>query len=399
MSPCKLPWVQDFPNPFNLVKCVIGLVDDGDDVEEGVGTATKFVPRMGTVENQEVTEGGFHVTAVETHAPGMGMGALLLGVCLAVVYAIYKYCVKRRRRGEAQGGRGGENATTIVINNDDGESVPMTTWGSSGSARMEGAWRPAGAKQPALALPPPPPPPPVRAEAATQTTGAAAAAARGGRAGAPLKSLWAGGDGEGSEISWASCWDDEGRTRDAWGGSTARRGRARGSLSPCGEASVRGGGSGPSAAVGEGETPGERYYNYLMVKERARQHALVTRASHHAGASRRDAIAELEALRQKRQLVVDYPPPATDEEREERARACAEVDERARQHSLVVVATYHAGPPRSSAREELDRLKDAGRLLVEWPPSAESERARAREALDTAYANERGNDLSCDLGV
>jgi len=397
MAACKLPWVQDFPNPFNLVKCVIGLVDGGDGEKESTDVTSKYVPEMGSVANQEVTEGGFHITAIETHAPGMGMGALLLGVGLAIVYAIYKYCVRRRRRGEAQGGRGGENATTIVINNDEGESVPMTTWGSSGAARLEGAWTPAGAKRPAAALVAPPTP--VHVEAATQTAGPAAAAAVAGPSGAPLKSLWAGGDGEGSEISWASCWDDEGRAKDVWGGSAARRGPARASLSPCREVGGRWGRSRTSAAVEEGETPGERYYNYLMVKERARQHALVTRASHHAGASRRDAIAELEALRQKRQLVVDYPPPATDAEREERARACAESDERARQHSLVVIATYHAGPPRSSAREELDRLKEAGRLLVEWPPSVESERARAKEALDTAYANERGNDLSCDMGV
>jgi len=404
MSSCRWdPVTTIFPNPFRIAWCVGEVVFGEGEEESPVQEAAKFVPEMGSVVNQQVEEGGFRL--VENHFQGMGIGAILMAACLAVILAIYCYCTKRRR---SSGGKGGENATTIVINND--EEAPNSPTNTPGACRPA-CWTcpagPAPCQQQQLQMQQlvAPPPTPVGGERERRSPTPSRLPRRSER--------------ESSVTTVASGWSVMGLP-DAWG-TTTREGRCSESRSRGGSSCVtwteseRGWVDGEGTRARErrrqrrrrrarkdeaerkhaGSTPGERYYDYTIAKERARQHALVTRAAYHAGESRWQALKELEELREKRLLMVAYPPPGGDSGAAAEERACVRAveKERARQEGLVHAARYgRKGERRQRAREALDRLKEDGQLLVCWP--GREEEKRAHEALASTYGEEAAEEIA-----
>jgi len=186
---------------------------------------------------------------------------------------------------------------------------------------------------------------------------------------------------------------------EEWGTGTARGVCPEGSCALAGRRARKGRRgrkprrSGRRSESEEEGARGERYYDHLMDRERARQHALVTRAVFHAGVSKLAALHELEQLREKRQLLVDFPPAQGEKERRERREARAFGAERTRQARLADLGLRHQGQQGAAAREELERLRSNGELLVDFLPIEEGERARAKEALASAYGSEKAGEI------
>jgi len=416
MSHCRWRPVKTFfPNPFEIVWCVKEAIGGADDEEESVVPESMAAA---AVENQVVEEGGFRL--VENHFQGMGMGVVLVVLAIVVIYGMYKCCIRcaccSGKGKERKEGDGASGETTVVINNDDGrEAAPMASappaYAYGPAAATAGVWTcPAGPapvaawqQQPtAWQLPAQlvaPPPTPVGGERARRSPSPSRLPRRQERGA--------------STTSGASHWSVLGLSDgDAWGASTTEglctTATSTGETS-CGNDSSRGSRRRRRAretrrkrrARKEEErrhkesTPSERYYQLTIERERARQHALVTRANHHAGESRWQALKELEQLRGKRLLMVDYPPMQEEPGvAEERARVRAVEKERERQNSLVHAARYRSGERSRRAREELGRLRAGGQLLVEWPTSQEErEEERARDALACTYGDEEAGQI------